>query len=103
MKLNELITISPGFHRSVNIKYDLNNPENVSGFIPTEKSEEIIEHVLSALQGRNNDCASILLGSYGTGKSHLMTFLGSLVSKQATFKLYIYSNRKIKIIELKPY
>ena len=45
MKLNELITISPGFHRSVNIKYDLNKPEKVSGFIPTEKSEEIIEHV----------------------------------------------------------
>ncbi len=82
MKLSELISISPGFHRSINIKYDLNNPEKVSGFIPTEKSEEIIEHVLSSLQGINNDCASILLGSYGTGKSHLMTFLGSLVSKQ---------------------
>lgn len=103
MKLNELITISPGFHRSVNIKYDLNNPEKVSGFIPTEKSEEIIEHVLSALQGENNDCASILLGSYGTGKSHLMTFLGSLVSKQVPSS-YIYKvvekmkNNRVKVL-----
>ncbi|HHV84037.1 MAG TPA: hypothetical protein GXX43_10345 [Tepidanaerobacter syntrophicus] len=89
MKLSELISVSPGFHRSINIKYDLNKPEKVAGFIPTEKSEEIIQHILSSLQGINNDCASILLGSYGTGKSHLMTFLGSLVSKQVSTD-YIY-------------
>lgn|GEM_PF-1940638 len=81
VKLNELLTISPGFHRSVNIKYDLSNPDKVASFIPTEKSELVFEHVLSALKGTVEDGASMLIGSYGTGKSHLATVLGSLFGK----------------------
>jgi hypothetical protein len=84
MKLKDIIAISPGFHRSVNVKYDLPNESKVSGYIPTEKSEAVMKHVLSALQRTSNEGAALLIGSYGTGKSHLATFLGSLAGKQVS-------------------
>lgn len=82
MKLSELITISPGFHRSVNVKYDVHNEEKVASYIPTERAESVMEHMLSAINGDSGEGASMLVGSYGTGKSHLAVLLGSLVGKK---------------------
>ena len=43
---NDKINIAKGFQTSVNIAYDLNNTDKISGFIPTISSLEIIEDVL---------------------------------------------------------
>lgn len=101
MKLNELISISPGFHRSVHIKYDLNNIGKITGYIPTEKSEYVLENLLQSLNGYNNDRASMFIGSYGTGKSHLATFFGSLVSKEVNRDIFYPVLEKIKNPDVK--
>lgn len=88
MKINELISISPGFHRSVNIRMDLSDAAKIANYIPTVKSEAIIGHVAEALQGANNDGATMLIGSYGTGKSHLATFLASVAGKTVPLEAY---------------
>ena len=82
MKLRELVTISPGFHRSVNVKYDIHNEEKVISYVPTERAESVMGHMLSAINEDSGEGASILVGSYGTGKSHLAVLLGSLVGKR---------------------
>jgi len=51
------------------------------GYIPTERTELVIRHVLDAISGRSNDGATMLVGTYGVGKSHLITLLGSLYTK----------------------
>lgn len=81
MKLSELISISPGFHRSVSVKLDLTNPDKIASYIPTDKADAVIEHVASALLGSAGDGAVMLVGSYGTGKSHLATFIAGVAGK----------------------
>ena len=68
MQLSDLIQISPGFHRSINVKYDLDNAQKVSNYIPTEKSESVFAHVLSSLNGDTDGGAAMLVGSYGIRK-----------------------------------
>ncbi len=65
----------------MNIRLDLGDAEKVSNYIPTEKSDMVIEHVAAALRGKAADGAVMLIGSYGTGKSHLATFLGSAAGR----------------------
>jgi hypothetical protein len=101
MKLSDYISISPGFNRSVNINYDLNNPDIISGYIPTERSEEVFAATLAAARGLSDECASIITGSYGTGKSHLANVLGSLLGKQVKPKFFLPVYEKISDSELK--
>jgi len=101
MKLSELISISPGFHRSVNVKYDIHNEEKVASYVPTERAEAVMEHVLSAINGGSGAGASMLVGSYGTGKSHLAAFLGSLLGKQVPASRFAPVLEKIKRPEVK--
>lgn len=101
MKLRDYISISPGFNRSVNIKYDLKRPEKVSSYIPTQKAEEVFLSILTAARGSSNECASMLTGSYGTGKSHLATVLGSLLGKCVDSKYFLPIIEKIKDKDVK--
>lgn len=82
MKLSDVITISPGFQRSVNVKHDMADPSKISGYIPTEKAETVLHHFLRSVRGDVQDNAYMLIGSYGTGKSHLVTVMASLVGKK---------------------
>jgi hypothetical protein len=84
MKLGDLVSVAPEFSRSISVGYDLENEDRVAGYIPTKKSEGVIGHVLSAVSGRSSEGATMLTGSYGTGKSHLSLFLCSLLGKQAS-------------------
>ncbi len=59
MSFKDLITISPGFHRSVNVKYDLHNESKVAGYIPTEKTEAVMKHVLSLYRGLQMRCCTV--------------------------------------------
>ncbi len=73
--LNDFIKISKGFVYSVNIKWDLYNLEKINSYVPTKESLEISKQILKDQNG-----AHLLVGSYGTGKSHLVSVLVSLVS-----------------------
>jgi len=81
MRVGDVVTISPGFQRSINVVYDLDHEHKVMGYLPTERTEIVIKHVLDAISGRSNDGATMLVGTYGAGKSHLITIIGSLYTK----------------------
>lgn len=82
MKYSELIQISQGFQASVNLEYDLNKIEKVCGYIPTDQSVKILDAFLRSYyynsEPRNR--ATVLVGPYGRGKSHLLLVLAALTS-----------------------
>lgn len=73
--LNEYIHISPGFKAAVNLKNDQNNLKKVAGFIPTEVAREIILDLGKKLHPASDLRSRIIMGTYGTGKSHLALVL----------------------------
>ena len=100
------IYVAKGFQTSVNIAFDLNNVEKISGFIPTMSSLEIFEDVLLSTAPNSTERSRILIGAYGRGKSHIVLVLLSLLFRKdkAAFsallkkikennpKLYDYAN-----------
>ena len=96
MRVSQLVSLSPGFQRSMNVVYDLNDREKVAGYIPTERSEGVLRHILRAMVGQSNDGATILVGTYGTGKSHLATVVGSLYAKVLDSRAFLPIIEKIK-------
>jgi len=88
MRVGDVVTISPGFQRSIHVVYDLNHENKVMGYIPTERTEIVIQYFLDAISGRSNDGATMLVGTYGTGKSHLVTVLGSLCTKELNIEVF---------------
>lgn len=76
--LNDFIHISPGFKAAVNLKNDRNNLQKVAGFIPTEVAREIILDLAKKLHPASDLRSRIVMGTYGTGKSHLALVLMNL-------------------------
>jgi len=73
--LSEYIHISPGFKAAVNLKNDQNNLGKVAGFIPTEVAREIILDLGKKFHPASSLRSRIIMGTYGTGKSHLALVL----------------------------
>lgn len=77
-----MIEVNKGFQASVNLEYDLNQVSKVRNYIPTEQSVKVLGDFLrsyyynSESQGR----ATVLIGPYGRGKSHLLLVLSALTS-----------------------
>ncbi len=80
MIYKEFIKANEGFQYSINLQYDLNNYSKVTGYIPTNASVEILKSYLSSIYYDSKDRASILVGPYGKGKSHLLLILLAIVS-----------------------
>lgn len=80
MDYTSLITRNKQYKYSANVCFDLRNAARLSGFIPNETTTGILrEYVGDIIKGRANTHARILYGSYGTGKSHLLTVLGAIL------------------------
>ena len=73
--LSEFIHISPGFKAAVSLKNDRDNLQKVAGFIPTEVAREIILDLAKKLHPASDLRSKIIMGTYGTGKSHLALVL----------------------------
>jgi len=73
--LSDFIHISPGFKAAVSLKNDRNNLQKVAGFIPTEVAREIILDFGKKLHPGSDLRSRIIMGTYGTGKSHLALVL----------------------------
>lgn len=86
--LSEFVRISPGFQYSANIKYDLQNKAKITNYIPLTQSVEIINEVIRATQPNETKRSRLIIGSYGTGKSHLCTVLTSILGKTFPKKDY---------------
>lgn len=82
IKYRELIEIQKGFQASVNLEYDLNKTEKIQSYIPTEQSVRVLSAFLRSYyyQGESAGRATVLIGPYGRGKSHLLLVLAALTS-----------------------
>lgn len=99
MKYADFIKGNEGFQYSINIQYDLMNPNKIKGYIPTRKSIEILrEYLLNVVVG-DRDKSTVLIGPYGKGKSHLLlVLLGLMCGTNDTKELGELVN-KIKSID----
>ena len=94
MKYSKLVSKKKQYKYSVNICLDLHAEERISDFIPNHTTIEIIREYLGGIIRGNADTHSrILYGSYGTGKSHLLTVLSAVLGhinvKSEGFKGFI--------------
>ena len=94
MNYTELLSRRKQYKYSVNIGFDLRSEERLDAFIPNVTTTEIIREYLGGIIRGNSDThARILYGSYGTGKSHLLTVisavLGQINTTGKSFKLFI--------------
>lgn len=75
----KLVRINQNFRKSVNLQLDLGNEERISGYIPTRSQTAILRRYLEAAAGKIAEGATILIGPYGKGKSHLLLVLLALL------------------------
>lgn len=87
MDYTSLIKRHKQYKYSANVCFDLHNAARLSGFIPNETTIDILrEYVGDIIKGRSTTHARILYGSYGTGKSHLLTVFGAILGHINTSK-----------------
>ena len=81
MNYTSLVSKKKQYKYSVNIHFDLQNENRIAEFIPNMTTIEIIKDYLGGIIRNNTETHSrILYGSYGTGKSHLLTVLSAILS-----------------------
>lgn len=79
MQVKELVKIDNRFQKSVNLQLDIGDMKKVESYIPTRSSLVILKRYLENLQVNNGENATILIGPYGKGKSHLLLVLLALL------------------------
>ncbi len=70
------------YYRSVNLQRDLDKPDAVQGYVPTERSAIALRRILSAIGDPNAHRAWTLTGVYGTGKSAFAHYLAALCAPE---------------------
>lgn len=93
MKYNNLIKSSENFQSSVNLQFDLNKLEKIDKYIPTIQSVLILRRYLNAIYNKHNkkDHATVLIGPYGRGKSHLLLILSAIINCNDINNIHIKS------------
>jgi hypothetical protein len=73
-----LVSLSPGFKAAVNVEADLDDGVKVGGYIPTKQSRSVFDDFAEQLHPSSAMRSRLLMGTYGTGKSHLAAVLARL-------------------------
>lgn len=80
MNYTKLVSKKKQYKYSVNICLDLRAEDRLAEFIPNLTTTEIIREYLGGIIRGNADTHSrILYGSYGTGKSHMLTVMSAIL------------------------
>lgn len=85
MKYSEFVATNRNFQSSVNLQFDLNSESKIDAYIPTRQSIAILKKYLSAIyNGKNSmENATVLVGPYGRGKSHLLLVLSAIAGGES--------------------
>ena len=85
MKYSELVSSNRNFQSSVNLHFDLNKEDKIDSYIPTQQSVQILKKYLNAMYNKNGgmENATVLVGPYGRGKSHLLLIISAIVGGTA--------------------
>ena len=81
--LNEIIKFNNSFKTSINLYLSLNKAEKVLSYIPTKSSVNFLDGYMQATIN-NKEQATLLVGPYGKGKSHLLLVLLAILSMERT-------------------
>ncbi|WP_077369749.1 hypothetical protein [Anaerosalibacter sp. Marseille-P3206] len=104
MKYTNMINPIEGFKYSANIRYDLMQDNSILQYIPTQNSLKIFRDIFNDITNGgigNKQASRLIYGSYGTGKSHLMTILASILGKLNSEKAYSIFEQKVACIDHK--
>lgn len=77
--LNEVISFNSSFKTAINLYLSLNNKEKVLNYIPTKSSVHFMDEYLEAVIDEKEH-ATLFVGPYGKGKSHLLLVLMAILS-----------------------
>jgi len=80
--LSSYFTLHRRYLRSVNLERDLDRPETVQGYVPTERSADVLRRILAAIAHPNAHRAWTMTGVYGTGKSAFVHYLLALLAPE---------------------
>ena len=81
--LSEVIKLNGNFKNAVNIYLNLNQKDKILSYIPTNSSVRILDDFLRMVY-ENREQATLLIGPYGKGKSHLLLVLLAILSLERT-------------------
>lgn len=85
MSYCDLIRQEDEYTYSANIQFDIENDTKLLRFIPNETTIKLLkDYFTDMVRVKPFNHARILYGSYGTGKSHLLTVLSQLLEKTYT-------------------
>lgn len=79
---DKLITIDRNFQTAVNLRLDRENDQKFTGYIPTASSAALMKQLFRNLADGKGKSASVIIGPYGKGKSHLLLVLLALLEGQ---------------------
>ncbi len=80
MDYTALVSKRQQYKYSVNICFDLKNEDRLADYVPNRSTTEILREFLGGMiHSNSHEHSRILYGSYGTGKSHLLTVLGTIL------------------------
>lgn len=86
MLYTDILKVDGRFQSSINIQYDIGDLHKIDCYIPTDQSVRVLKEYLSAIYyGNKNEYATVLIGPYGKGKSHLMLVLLTLLAAGALY------------------
>ena len=91
--LREIIQFNSNFKTAINLYLSLNKAEKVLGYIPTKSSVSFLGEYLKAVL-ENKEQATLLVGPYGKGKSHLLL---------AIIRTMIQLKQNVRILNLLKY
>lgn len=77
--LSEFVGFNSEFRNAINLDLNLNHKEKLQSYIPTKSSVDILKRYLLSIIN-NQMHASMLIGPYGKGKSHLLLVLLAIIS-----------------------
>lgn len=79
--LKDIVQFNSNFKTAINLYLSLNKPEKILGYIPTKSSVVFMgEYAKAVLE--NKEQATLLVGPYGKGKSHLLLVLLAALSME---------------------
>ena len=81
--LKDVIEFNSSFKTAINLYLSLNKPEKVLGYIPTKSSVSFMGQYAEAVL-ENKEQATLLVGPYGKGKSHLLLVFLAILSLERT-------------------
>lgn len=79
MLYSDFLKMDRQFEAAVNLGLDLNKYKKIEEYIPTDSSVKVLKQYLTSIEDEKSERATVLIGPYGKGKSHLLLILCALV------------------------